>query len=137
MQIPTASYFITFLLLFKIQLDSDHHLLHFFSYMPIVLYMVYIVHHLLLLLSLQSNRLPCLYSVVKSHFCLICCSRSSLLLKSAIFRVPFGIFSTLVSVTFFWVQLDEVQLWNLKGLEKLDFIKCPLYFLDLGCIKVQ
>ena len=45
--------------------------------------------------------------------------------KNAIFRVPFGIFSTLVSVTFFWVQLDEVQLWNLKGLEKLDFIKCP------------
>ena len=31
--------------------------------------------------------------------------------KNAIFRVQ--------------VQLDEVQLWNLKGLEKLDFIKCP------------
>ena len=30
--------------------------------------------------------------------------------KSAIFRVPFGIFKTLVSVTFFWVQLDEIQL---------------------------
>ena len=45
--------------------------------------------------------------------------------KNAVFRVPFGIFSTLVSATFFWVQLDEVQLWNLKGLEKLDFIKCP------------
>ena len=45
--------------------------------------------------------------------------------KSAIFRVPFGIFSTLVSVTFFWVPLDEVQLWNLIGLEKLDFIKGP------------
>ena len=43
--------------------------------------------------------------------------------KNAIFRVPFGIFSTLVS--FFWVQLDKVQLWNLIGLEKLDFIKCP------------
>ena len=42
--------------------------------------------------------------------------------KNAIFRVPFGIFSTLVSVTFFWVQLDEVQLWNL--MEMLDFIKC-------------
>ena len=25
--------------------------------------------------------------------------------KSAIFRVPFGIFATLVSVTFVWVQL--------------------------------
>ena len=45
--------------------------------------------------------------------------------KNAIFRVPFGIFSTLVSVTFFWVQLAEVQLWNLIDLEKLDFIKCP------------
>ena len=45
--------------------------------------------------------------------------------KNAIFRVPFGIFSTLVSVTFFWVQLDEVQLGNLIDLEKLDFIKCP------------
>ena len=45
--------------------------------------------------------------------------------KNAIFRVPFGIFTTLVAVTFFWVQIDEVQLWNLKGLEKLDFIKCP------------
>ena len=45
--------------------------------------------------------------------------------KSAIFRLPFGIFTTLVSVIFFWVQLDEVQLWNLIGLEKLDFIKCP------------
>ena len=45
--------------------------------------------------------------------------------KSAIFRVLFGIFSTLVSVTFFWVQLDEVQLWNLIDLVKLDFIKCP------------
>ena len=44
--------------------------------------------------------------------------------KSAI-RVLFGIFTTLVSVTFFWVQLDEVQLWNLIGLEKLNFIKCP------------
>ena len=44
--------------------------------------------------------------------------------KSVIFRVPFGIFPTLVSVTFFWVRLNEVQLWNLKGLEKLDFIKC-------------
>ena len=30
--------------------------------------------------------------------------------KNVIFRVPFGIFSTLVSVTFFRVQLDEVQL---------------------------
>ena len=38
--------------------------------------------------------------------------------KSAIFRMPFGIFSTLVSVTFFRVQLDEVQLWNLIDLEK-------------------
>ena len=45
--------------------------------------------------------------------------------KNAILRVPFGIFSTWVSVTFFWVQLDKVQLWNLIGLEKLDFIKCP------------
>ena len=45
--------------------------------------------------------------------------------KSAIFRVPFGIFSTLVSVTFFWYCLVEIQLLNLKGLEKLDFIKCP------------
>ena len=45
--------------------------------------------------------------------------------KNAIFRVPFGIFSTLVSVTFFWVELDEVQLWNPIDLEKLDFIKCP------------
>ena len=43
--------------------------------------------------------------------------------KNAIFRVQFGIFSTLVS--FLWVQLDDVQLWNLIGLEKLDFIKCP------------
>ena len=48
--------------------------------------------------------------------------------KNAIFRVPFEIFSTLVSVTFFWVWLDEVQLLNLKGLEKLDFIKCPYCF---------
>ena len=45
--------------------------------------------------------------------------------KNAIFRVPFGILSTLVSVTFFRVQVDDVQLWNLIGLEKLDFIKCP------------
>ena len=45
--------------------------------------------------------------------------------KNAIFRVPFGIFSTLVSVTFFWYYLVEIQLLNLKGLEKLDFIKCP------------
>ena len=45
--------------------------------------------------------------------------------KNAIFRVPFGIFTTLVSVTFFWVQLGEIQLWNRIGLEKLDFIKCP------------
>ena len=45
--------------------------------------------------------------------------------KSAIFRMPFGIFSTLVSVTFFWYCLVEIQLLNLKGLEKLDFIKCP------------
>ena len=45
--------------------------------------------------------------------------------KNAIFRVPFGIFTTLVSVAFFWVQLDEVQLLNLLDLEKLDFIKCP------------
>ena len=45
--------------------------------------------------------------------------------KNAIFRVPFRIFKTLVSVTFFWVQLDEVQLWNLIDLEKLDFTKCP------------
>ena len=45
--------------------------------------------------------------------------------KNAIFWVPFGIFSTLVSVTFFWFRLGEIQLWNLKGLEKLDFIKCP------------
>ena len=45
--------------------------------------------------------------------------------KSAIFRVPVWIFSTLVSVTFFWYCLLEIQLLNLKGLEKLDFIKCP------------
>ena len=45
--------------------------------------------------------------------------------KNAIFRIPFGIFSTLVSVTFFWVQLDEVQLLDPNGVEKLDFIKCP------------
>ena len=45
--------------------------------------------------------------------------------KYAIFRVPFGIFSTLVSVTVFWYSLVEIQLLNLKGLEKLDFIKCP------------
>ena len=47
--------------------------------------------------------------------------------KNAIFRVRSrsGIFLSLVSVTFFWVQLDEVQLWNLIDLEKLDFIKCP------------
>ena len=41
--------------------------------------------------------------------------------KNAIFRI----FLSLVSVTFFWVQLDEVQLRNLIDLEKLDFIKCP------------
>ena len=45
--------------------------------------------------------------------------------KNAIFRVPFGIFSTLISVTFFWYRLVEIQLLNLKGLEKLDFIKWP------------
>ena len=48
--------------------------------------------------------------------------------KNAIFRVPFGIFSTLVSVTFFLVLFSgelEIQLMNLEGLEKLDFIKCP------------
>ena len=44
---------------------------------------------------------------------------------NAIFRVPFGIFSTLVSVTLYWYCLVEIQLLNLKGLEKLDFIKCP------------
>ena len=44
--------------------------------------------------------------------------------KNAIFRVPFGIFSTLVSVTFFLYCLVEIQLLNLKVLEKLDFIKC-------------
>ena len=46
-------------------------------------------------------------------------------LKISFSGCSFGIFSTLVSVTFFWVQLDEVQLWNLIDLEKLDFIKCP------------
>ena len=45
--------------------------------------------------------------------------------KRVIFRVPFGIFTTLVPVTFFWYCLVEIQLLNLKGLEKLDFIKCP------------
>ena len=45
--------------------------------------------------------------------------------KNAIFRVQSRIFLSLVSVTFFWVQLDKVQLWNLIDLEKLDFIKCP------------
>ena len=45
--------------------------------------------------------------------------------KNAIFRVRSRIFLSLVSVTFFWVQLDEVQLWILVDLEKLDFIKCP------------
>ena len=45
--------------------------------------------------------------------------------KNAIFRVPFGIFVTLVPVTFFWYCLVEIQLLNLKGLEKLDFIKWP------------
>ena len=45
--------------------------------------------------------------------------------KNAIFRVPFGIFSTFVSVTFFWFRLGEILMWNLKGLEKLNFIKCP------------
>ena len=48
--------------------------------------------------------------------------------KNAIFRVPFGIFSTLVCVTFFWFRLGEIQLWNHIGLEKLDFIKCPYFF---------
>ena len=50
--------------------------------------------------------------------------------KNAIFRVSFGIFSTLVSVTFFWYCLVEIQLLNLKGLEKSDFIKnkVPLVF---------
>ena len=37
-------------------------------------------------------------------------------------------FSTLVSVTFFWYCLVEIQLLNLKGLEKLDFIKWPKIF---------
>ena len=45
--------------------------------------------------------------------------------KNAIFRVRFRIFLSLVSVTFFWCCLAEIQLLNLKGLEKLDFIKCP------------
>ena len=45
--------------------------------------------------------------------------------KNAIFKVLFGIFSTLVSVTFSWYCLVEIQLLNQKGLEKLDFIKCP------------
>ena len=46
--------------------------------------------------------------------------------KNAIFRVrSIGFFISLVSVTFFWVQLDEFQLWHLIDLEKLDFIKCP------------
>ena len=43
--------------------------------------------------------------------------------KSAIFRLPFAIVATLVSVIFFWYCLVEIQLLNLKGLEKLDFIK--------------
>ena len=35
--------------------------------------------------------------------------------KNAIFRVPFGIFSTLVSVTFFWYCLVEIQPTEIKG----------------------
>ena len=45
--------------------------------------------------------------------------------KSAIFRMPFATVATLVAVTFFWHCLVEIQLLNLKGLLKLDFIKCP------------
>ena len=42
--------------------------------------------------------------------------------KSAIFRIPlFGIFTTLVSVTFFWHCLVDFQLWNPIVLDKLDF----------------
>ena len=46
--------------------------------------------------------------------------------KSAIFRMPFRVFTTLVSVTFFRVQLDEVQLWNLWG--EVGLNKVPLVF---------
>ena len=45
--------------------------------------------------------------------------------KSAIFMMPLRIFTTLISVTFFWHCLVEIELLNLKSLEKLDFIKCP------------
>ena len=48
--------------------------------------------------------------------------------KNAIFRVQSRIFLALVSVTFFWHCLVEIQWLNLKGLEKLDFIKCPWFF---------
>ena len=45
--------------------------------------------------------------------------------KSAIFRMAFAIFTTLVSVTFFWYCLVEIQLLKMKGLDKLDLIKWP------------
>ena len=49
--------------------------------------------------------------------------------KDALFRI----FITLVSVTFFWHCLVEIQLLNLKGLEKLDFIKWPYFFDTTNC----
>ena len=39
--------------------------------------------------------------------------------------MPFGIFATLIAVTFFWHCLVKIQELNLIVLEKLDFIKWP------------
>ena len=49
--------------------------------------------------------------------------------KSAIFRVPFGIFTTLVSVTFFWVQLDGGSTVESERSREVGLHKVPLVFL--------
>ena len=48
--------------------------------------------------------------------------------KIAIFRVPFGIFSTLVSVTFSWVQLDRCSTVESYRSREVGLHKVPLVF---------
>ena len=48
--------------------------------------------------------------------------------KNVIFRVPFGIFSTLVSVTFFWVQVRLGSSVESYRSREVGLHKVPLVF---------
>ena len=56
----------------------------------------------------KSNRT--FYLPGRKYYTMIVVNPRNHRVKNAIFRVPFGIFSTLVSVTFFWYCLVEIQL---------------------------